>query len=194
MPRVTSCHLLPLSISLILVLVVVIASFAPLSRSSPRLSTMAAAALPTTAARGNYVWLVQLEFHEGKKAEVTALRSPHAPASPSLPPLLLTSSSCASAVAVSNAWQWLTYFTEIAKHVRDFEPRCLSYELYNDAAEPNRVMIFERYVTEEDLTVTHRQSVPFLALRARSKEITFVKDYKSSGYYETNTGFISRKE
>ena len=90
--------------------------------------------------------------------------------------------------------QWVRYFTEIAKHVRDFEPRCLSYELYNDVKEPNRIMIFERYATEEDLTVTHRQSVPFLALRARSQEAQFVKEYKSSGYWETNVGFVSRKE
>ena len=90
--------------------------------------------------------------------------------------------------------QWLKYFTDIAAHVRDFEPRCLSYELYHDTKDANRVMIFERYATEEDLTVTHRQSVPFLALRARSQEVQFVKEYKSAGYWESNVGFVSRKE
>ena len=92
--------------------------------------------------------------------------------------------------------QWLSYFKPIAAHVRDFEPRCLSYELYEDTTDANRVMIFERYATEEDLTVTHRQSVPFLALRAKNQEtnFAFVKEYKSTGYWETNTGFTSRKE
>ena len=55
-------------------------------------------------------------------------------------------------------------------------------------------MILERYVTEQDLTVTHRQSVPYLALRQRNAEGQLVKESHSRGYHESGTGFVSRGE
>ena len=169
----------------------------PSNLFSPSASPHSSMASTTTTPHSNYVWLVQLEFHPGKKEEVQHLPHPYATT-----PVLITLFPSHSLITfpplsllpLPSLCQWLTFFKPIAAHVRDFEPRCLSYELYDDTKDPNRVMIFERYATEEDLTVTHRQSVPFLTLRARSQEAQFVKEYKSAGYWETNIGFVSRKE
>lgn len=43
------------------------------------------------------------------------------------------------------------------------EPNCLSYELCIKEDEPNTVLIYERYKTKEDLTVTHNAQPAFKA-------------------------------
>ena len=90
--------------------------------------------------------------------------------------------------------QWLAAWTVIAAHCRTYEPQCLSYELFHDEADADSAIIFERYVTEEDLTVTHRQSAPFLELRRRATEGQWVKESRSSGFHEAGIGFVSRAE
>ena len=90
--------------------------------------------------------------------------------------------------------QWLSAWSVIAAHCRSYEPSCLSYELFHDEKEPDSAIIFERYVTEEDLTVTHRQSAPFLELRRRATEGQWVKESKSRGHHEAGIGFVSRAE
>ena len=155
-----------------------------------------------------YCWLVRITFNPGKKEEVSpaghnrehtfAINSQsrdttqHAQLTTrqpdSLSPLLST------AFTPCCCRQWMALCSAIAAHCRSYEPSCLSYELYQDEHEPDSVMIFERYVTEQDLTVTHRQSAPFLALRQRTEEGQLVKERWSRGYHESNVGFVSRAE
>ena len=153
-----------------------------------------------------YCWLVHITWNPGKKEEVHSsqlsetlhTRTQQSPASHSKTtqtahPTLSTPAH-PSTPSLSLSLQWLQHWSAIAAHCRTYEPSCLSYELYQDEKDPNSAIIFERYVTEQDLTVTHRQSAPFLALRQRSQEAQLVKESKSRGYHEAGIGFVSRAE
>ena len=43
------------------------------------------------------------------------------------------------------------------------EPNCLSYELCVSEEDPNTILIYERYSTKEDLSITHRNTAAFKA-------------------------------
>ena len=43
------------------------------------------------------------------------------------------------------------------------EPNCLSYELCVSEEDPNTILIYERYKTKEDLTITHNNQAAFKA-------------------------------
>ena len=151
-----------------------------------------------------YCWLVHLTFNEGKKEEV----SPSTPAA--LQPQIDTQHRAQHPaqhlsvyhtiqlinLALRPVWchQWLSLWTAVAAHVKALEPNCLSYELFHDEKDPDSVFILERYVSEHDLTITHRQSAPFLALRARNAEAQLVKTGVTKGYHESEIGFVCRGE
>ena len=145
-----------------------------------------------------YCWLVQLTFNPGKKEEVSqATTTPHHNIRTHTPTHNHTHAATIKnkllTPAPSSHPQWIALWTAVAIHVRSFEPSCLSYELFQDEKEPDSVMILERYVTEQDLTVTHRQSAPFLTLRQRTEEAQLVKERSSRGYHESTIGFVSRQ-
>jgi quinol monooxygenase YgiN len=43
------------------------------------------------------------------------------------------------------------------------EPNCLSYEMCVSEEDPNTILIYERYVAREDLSITHRNTAAFKA-------------------------------
>jgi quinol monooxygenase YgiN len=52
----------------------------------------------------------------------------------------------------------------LAQHCRSSrEPNCLSYELIVNEEDKNTVLIYERYVSKEDLTITHNNGEAFKA-------------------------------
>jgi len=74
----------------------------------------------------------------------------------------------------------------LAKHCRSSaEPNCLSYELCVEKEDENSLLIYERYVSEEDLTGTHNASIPFKTFGKWLNELSdiVVPGSKSKNFY-----------
>lgn len=83
-------------------------------------------------------------------------------------------------------------FAPLAQHVKDHEDGCFTYIL-STGEEPDRVCIYERYVSKEYLENVHWQSQPFKNFGASNKETGIEWLEKSVvKYYETDLGFVSR--
>ena len=74
----------------------------------------------------------------------------------------------------------------LAKHCRSSaEPNCLSYELCVEKDDECSLLIYERYVSEEDLSGTHNSSVPFKTFGKWLNEVSdiVVPGSKSKNFY-----------
>lgn len=88
-------------------------------------------------------------------------------------------------------------FAVLANDVKAKEPRCLSYGLQvkepAEGEEATEVMIFERYVSKEDLTVTHRAGEEFKAFGKWLNEgegAALVESKTVAAYNETDVGYV----
>eukprot|EP00808_Paulinella_micropora_P023926 g1412.t1 len=86
--------------------------------------------------------------------------------------------------------KWKTHWTSCAKDTAN-EPNCLAYEFCDSISEPNRGVIYERYVSKADLGGRHQQTLATF----RKREGPFEED---SGmprlvlkhYTESGIGFV----
>lgn len=92
-------------------------------------------------------------------------------------------------------WMW----APLAKFCRASEPRTLSYELClaENAREADleggaEVLIYERYVAKEDLSVTHHASVAFKEFQSSLAEAAIVAERSRATYTESGLGYMSR--
>ena len=94
------------------------------------------------------------------------------------------------AKAFKEAW------AALAADVKANEPNCLSYELCEDTSDPNAVIIYERYVAQSDLDVTHNSGAVFKAFGKRINEgelkgLVLSREPKRF-FLESNVGFMAR--
>jgi quinol monooxygenase YgiN len=88
--------------------------------------------------------------------------------------------------------QFKLNFAPLAQHVKEHEEGCFTYIL-STGEEPDRICIYERYVSKEYLETVHWQSEPFKAFGAKNKETGIEWIEKSVvKYHETDLGFASR--
>ena len=87
----------------------------------------------------------------------------------------------------------------LAAHCRsEAEPNCLSYELCvkegtEGSASGVELLIYERYVSKEDLEVTHHASKPFKEFgRWLNEESGIVLAKSKAFWHETNVGHMLR--
>jgi quinol monooxygenase YgiN len=88
--------------------------------------------------------------------------------------------------------QFKLNFAPLAQHVKEHEEGCFTYVL-STGEEPDRICIYERYVSKEYLETVHWQSEPFKAFGAKNKDSGIEWIEKSVvKYFETDLGFSSR--
>ena len=88
--------------------------------------------------------------------------------------------------------QFKLNFAPLAQHVREHEEGCFTYIL-STGEEPDRICIYERYISKEYLETVHWQSEPFKAFGAKNKDTGIEWIEKSVvKYHETDLGFASR--
>lgn len=93
------------------------------------------------------------------------------------------------AKAFKEAW------AALAADVKAREPNCLSYELSESTSDPNSIIIFERYVAQRDLEVTHNEGLVFKAFGKRLGEGELkglVVSREKTFYVESDVGFMAR--
>jgi quinol monooxygenase YgiN len=86
-------------------------------------------------------------------------------------------------------------WSRLAADVKKREPNCLSYELCAGEEDENSIIIYERYVSKADLTLTHNEGIAFKAFGKRLGEGELkglVLEKSKEFYVETNVGFMSR--
>lgn len=54
---------------------------------------------------------------------------------------------------------WTEDWSRLARRVRSNEPRCLTYDMSVDVSNPRRCIIYERYVSKDDLEGPHQKSI-----------------------------------
>jgi len=86
--------------------------------------------------------------------------------------------------------EWFKHFTPIVEQVKLHEPNTLTYKLYEDPTNPNKFVIFERYVSQADVE-SHRESKQFQDFAKVAPPM--MKVFIINSFNETDTGFIERK-
>jgi quinol monooxygenase YgiN len=79
-------------------------------------------------------------------------------------------------------------FAPMAKYVLESEPNTLTYEAFYSLSHAHEVIIFERYVDESDLTVTHHQSEAFKQLGKGINEAGIIQEAEKRFYSEMQWG------
>ncbi|KAJ8099817.1 hypothetical protein POJ06DRAFT_117179 [Lipomyces tetrasporus] len=86
----------------------------------------------------------------------------------------------------------LSYMNEIAKDVWEKEDGCFSYYYAKSIDNPDKFMIFERYVDRPALEVTHRTGAKFLEMFKRLDDEDLVVSKFIYNCYESGVGFLAR--
>ncbi|KAK9459967.1 uncharacterized protein V1516DRAFT_678526 [Lipomyces oligophaga] len=86
----------------------------------------------------------------------------------------------------------LEQFGKIADDVLANEPNCTSYLYMKDLADPNKIMIFERYLTRKDLEVTHRGGEVFKTVFGELDNGVYITGKEVIECVETGLGFLDR--
>ncbi len=97
--------------------------------------------------------------------------------------------------AQGGATAWIREFRALAQHCYDAEPRTISYQLCVGEEDPeSTILIYERYVTKEDLTGTHHASAPFKALGETIAERypNLILEKTRATYWETEVGYMEK--
>ena len=98
--------------------------------------------------------------------------------------------------ALGGAKAFKAAWAALAADVKANEPNCLSYELCEDAADPDSIIIYERYVSPHDLDVTHAAGAAFKAFGKRLNEgelkgLVLSREPKRF-FWESTEGFMER--
>lgn len=96
-----------------------------------------------------------------------------------------------STAAQKDAWKaiWMA----AAKAVHSDEPRCLSYEFCDAAADPTEAVIYERYVSRADLDGPHQATLAtFHKMHGAELEALGAIKKTLTHYTESNIGHMDR--
>ncbi|KAK9238292.1 hypothetical protein V1525DRAFT_401624 [Lipomyces kononenkoae] len=86
----------------------------------------------------------------------------------------------------------LGYMNEVAVDVLEKEDGCYSYQYATSIDNPDKFMIFERYVDRDAWAVTHRAGAKFIEMFKRLEDEDLVVKKTIYECYESGVGFLAR--